>query len=718
MSLMLVDPSNAKPLTDWAKAPSLEDLKADLQAAKTTHDRMVSRVKQWLDNLNVEGSAVVKGKENSSKVVPKLIRKQAEWRYAALSEPFLSTDELFTARPVSWEDKKAAQQNALVLNHQFNNKIDKVAFIDEYVRTAVDEGTVIVRVGWDFHEEEIEVEKPVIEYAFDPSMAELYMELEQLQATNPNEYARTVPEELQAAYTLSMESGQPLRPTIVGTQMVKEMRTVKNVPTLEVCDYRNVIIDPSCKGNIAKASFVIYSFESSTSSLKKDGKYKNLELLNTAGRSILGEPDHSTDDISDFNFKDEPRKKFVVHEYWGYWDIHGNGSVVPIVAAWVDNVMIRMEENPFPDKKIPFVVRQYLPVRKRTHGEPDGHLLEDNQKLAGAVTRGMIDLMGKGANSQTGIRKDALDVTNRRKYDKGLDYEFNPNVHPDAAFYTHKYPEIPQSAPLMLNMQYMEAESITGVKAFSGGISGDALGDVATGVRGALDAASKRELGILRRLAGGMVEIGKKIIAMNGEFLDETEVVRITNEEFISVRRDELQGEFDLSIKISTAEEDNAKAQELAFMLQTVGPNTEQKITLKIMSDIARLRKMPELAKDLETYEPQPDPVAQEAAMLENEKLKAEIAELQSRAQKYQADAQMVPIKAATESAKANALNTKADLNTLDFVEQESGVKQARDLEKQGEQARANMDLARVKENAKAGGQTKSFLKEYLKKAG
>jgi hypothetical protein len=157
----------------------------------------------------------------------------------------------------------------------------------------------------------------------------------------------------------------------------------------------------------------------------------------------------------------------------------------------------------------------------------------------------------------------------------------------------------------------MEAESLTGVKAYSSGIGSAALGDVAAGIRGALDAASKRELGILRRLANGIVEIGRKIIAMNGEFLSEEEVVRVTNEEFVTVRRDDLPGNFDLKLTISTAEADNQKAQELAFMLQTMGNSMPMDMSQMILADIARLRKMPDLAKKIETYQPQPDPMAQ-----------------------------------------------------------------------------------------------------------
>lgn len=686
-------------LTKWENEPSVRDLKQDLSDAKSDHDSQVTKINTWLDNLHITGAAKPKKRKGRSSVAPKVIRKQAEWRYPALTEPFLSTDDVFNIEPVTFEDRKAAQQNQLVLNNQFNTKLDKVDFIDEYVRTAVDEGTVIVRVGWDFEEEEQQVQTPQIEYipSADPKLAQRYEQLATLMQTDPTKFKQAVPQEMQQAVLLSMQHGRPLLPVQNGVKTETEMVTVKNQPTVEVCDYRNIIIDPTCKGNLDKANFVVFSFETSLAELKKDGKYTNLDRINIENNSILGDPDHASDDESSFNFNDKPRKKFVAYEYWGYWDINKTGSLEPIVATWVGNTLIRLEENPFPDKKLPFVKVQYLPKRRSTYGEPDGELLEDNQQIAGAVTRGMIDIMGRSANGQTGTRKDALDVTNRRKFDSGADYEFNANVDPRQAFHMHTYPEIPQSAHLMLQMQNAEAESLTGVKAFNNGVSGQSLGDVAAGVRGALDAASKRELAILRRLAKGMVQIGRKIIAMNAVFLDEEEVVRVTNEQFVTVRRDDLAGNIDLKLSISTAEEDNQKAQELSFMLQTVGPNTDPKMVYMIMADIARLRKMPALAKRLEEYVPQPDPMDQQIKQLEIQKLQAEIAEIHGRTVEHRSDAALNQAKAGTEAAKAENLQSDTDLKTLDFVEQESGVKQERDLQKQGEQAKANAKLEVVK---------------------
>ena len=168
---------NPNKFTNWANEPTVQNLKQDYIDAKPAHDGQVSKVNEYLDNLHIRGKARVENKPGRSAIVPKLIRKQAEWRYASLSEPFLSTEDIFNTAPVTYEDKTAAEQNQLVLNNQFNTKIQKVKFIDEYVRTAVDEGTVIVRVGWRFEEDEVEVEVPTWDYvgATDPNLSLIHI---------------------------------------------------------------------------------------------------------------------------------------------------------------------------------------------------------------------------------------------------------------------------------------------------------------------------------------------------------------------------------------------------------------------------------------------------------------------------------------------------------------------------------------------------------------
>ncbi len=699
-------PEVAKLQPSWKNEPTIADLKQDLTDSSGEQDNHTADIDRWLSNMYITGSAKITPVAGKSSVVPKLIRKQAEWRYSGLSEPFLSTEDIFNVRPITAGDKNRAKQNELVLNNQFNTKINKIKFIDDYVRDAVDIGTVIVEVGWENITESVTKEVPLYDFYPEPTgqLAQQYIGLIELQMTNPEQYMDYSTPGLDQALHSFQQDGIALYPQErlddkgdPETESVTEEVETVNRPTIEVSDSTNIVIDPSCNGDIDKAGFIAKKFKSSLSELKKDGRYKNLHRINPDNASPLADPDYTEPEENEsFNFSDKARKQFVVHSYWGYWDIDGSGTTTAIVAFWVNDIMIRLEENPFPDKKPPFVTALYMPKRKSVYGEPDGELLEDNQKIVGAVTRGMIDLLGKSANSQTGMRKDMLDITNKRKFLRGDNYEYNSNVDPRLGVYTHTYPEIPQSAYNMISMQNNEAESMSGVKAFSSGINSQAMGDNVGGGRDALNAASKREVSILRRLAYGIVQIGRKIISMNAEFLSEEEVVRITADEFITVRRDDLAGNFDLQLDISTPEEDNEKAKELAFMLQTNGPNADPAETRMIRAEIARLRKMPALAKKIEEYEPQPDPLAVLKAELEIKLLEAQIAKEHTLAAKHASEANvntareykegtqgdLNQAKASTENAKTRNLHSDSDNKDLGFVEQESGVNQERELEK------------------------------------
>lgn len=669
-------------MTSWSNAPTILDLKQDFEAARMSQTNHMAKIREWNNLRDVTGSARPKKVEGRSSVQPKLIRRQNEWRYSALTEPFLSSQKLYKVSPVTWEDHDSARQNELVLNWQFRTKMNTVKFIDEYVRTTVDEGTSIVRVGWCRIVEKVKKTVPVYSY-MEIDTQEEASQFEQayaLKEQNYNEWMN-LPELLRKAVEYFEETGKA---TVVfetdKTEEIDHEEIIKNEPTITMVNPHNIFIDPSCEGDLDKARFIIMSFETSKADLKQDGRYKNLDKINFEHAGILSAPDHETKTPDTFQFKDQARKRIVAHEYWGLWDIEGNEKLVPIVATWVGDVLIRLEENPFPDKKAPFVLVPYMPIKRSLFGETDAELLEDNQRILGAVTRGMIDLMARSANGQTGTAKGMLDAVNKRRFDLGMDYEYNSVInHPNQGIVEHKFPEIPQSAMLMLNLQNQEAESLTGVKAFSGGMSGNAYGDVAAGIRGLLDAASKREMAILRRLAKGVQQIGSKIVMMNQEFLSEEEVIRVTNETFVKVRREDLKGNFDLEVDISTAEVDNAKAQDLGFMLQTIGPDMDIGQRNLILSQIAELKRMPALAHMLKNYKPEPDPLAIEKAQLENQLIKLQIAELESKTN--------------LNNAKTDLTEAQTDQASLDFVEQESGTKHERELQKQSAQGKANQDL-------------------------
>lgn len=679
----LPDPAQSEKLTDWKKEPSIQLLKGDLESAKPAHDAIMAQIREWNDLMEVKGKAKPPKVKGRSQVQPRLVRRQAEWRYAPLSEPFLSSNKLFKVTPVTFEDELAARQNELVLNYQFRTQLNKVKLVDDYVHSVVDDGTGIARIGWERKTVKIKTETPVFQlYPIEnQEQADVLQQALQLQAENPREYDETMPEDIKEAVNYFNETGEATYAIQTGVTEVEVEKALVNRPTVEMLNPNNVVIDPSCNGDLDKALYAVISFETCKADLMKNKDlYHNLDKIDWESSSPMTDPDHESKTPSDFQFKDALRKKVVAYEYWGFYDINDDGSLEPIVATWIGTTLIRMEKNPFPDGKLPLVVVPYMPRKRELFGEADAELLGDNQAILGATMRGMIDLLGRSANGQRGYPKGMLDTLNRRRYDDGQDYEYNPmQGNPSQAIMEHKFPELPQSAIVMTQMQNQEAESLTGVKAFSGGVTGSAYGDVAAGIRGALDAASKREMAILRRLAKGMADIGTKICAMNAVFLSEKEVVRITNEQYVEINREDLKGNFDIEVDINTAEIDNQKSQDLSFMVQTLGNTVDQTITLSLVAKIAELKRMPDLAHELRTWRPQPDPMEEQLKQLAIQKAQLENEELKS--------------KIALNNAKAKEASSSGDLKDLDYLEQESGTKHARDMEKQKAQSQGNQNL-------------------------
>jgi hypothetical protein len=674
--------------TGWTNAPKVGNLQGDIDNARPSQQEYVTLLKKWADFLNATGQGAAPIRKGRSQVQPKLIKKHAEWRHPSMSEPFLSSSKLFQASPRTWEDKQGAVQAELLLNHQFDTYVDKVAFIDEMVRVGDNQGTVVAEVGWKRITEMVPTEIPTL--GFFPIPPERQDMLQQLQAdmqlmANPLEFNK-LPVERKEAVVYSQANGVPVVGVVTKVETVLTEKIIKNHPTVQIIDLMNLFVDPSCNGKLGDARFIAYSFETSKGELRADGRYKNIDhiAVSTNASAASGEAQHNSNTPNSFQFSDEERKRFVAYKMYALWDVNNNGQLKPIVAVWANGIMLQLEDSPFSDEEFPFVIIPVNPMPKKWYGEPDGELLIEQQKTVGALTRGMIDLLGRSANGQQGMPKQFLDAPNRRKFDDGEDYEYNPAMgNPEQLIIMHKYPEIPQSAMALLQHELMDAESLTGVQVFGGGINAGSLGDVAAGIKGALAASAKREMSILRRYAAGVAKIGQKFLSMSKDFLADEEIVRVTNDQFVAITRDGINGKFDITVDVSSAEEDNLKAQELSFVLQTVGPSVDFNITKKIMAEIARLRKMPELAHDIANFEPQPDPLV--------------VAEAEAKVAKLKAELETELAKKAYYEAQTRLLNAKTDQQSLDTVEQGTGTSHVREMAKMEAQGEANQDLTITK---------------------
>ncbi len=749
-----VNPDIAK-LPDWKSQPTVADLQQAILQSGEMHDNHEVKVAGWaliiepgkfgkdpMQNSSVTSTSPMVPKHgpatvsNKSKIQPKLARKLLEWRTTSLCEPLLSSRDLYQGKPVTWEDSEAARQNQLILNSQLNTKMDRVRFTNEYVRRAASRGTTVVFVNW--LEETRMVTRSVPIYNIrevskkNKDLLHKLGTLIDMEGATPVDFYGQVPTQWRDAVAKTLETGKPHAPHLTGHADTKSTQQVKNQPDYQFVDTADIWIDPACKGYIEKARYIARRFYTALSDLDKS-IYFNLDKIVSDGIDVAagaqttmaaGGVDFSTEPVN--MLADQLGKRVAVFEYWGLWDTNKDGVYQPVLCSFIGNTMVRMEDNPYPDQFKPFVVVPYIPIIDSPFGEPDAELISDNQAIIGATTRGVIDLMAKAVNGQTGMRQDALDPLNQQRFLLGKNYFFNPTMgDPSTNVYVHKFPEIPNSAGLLIAEQKGEAEEMTGVRPFAGptNVKNNTQGQ--NNQKTPLDATAKRETDILRRLVAGLERLGRMTMAMNKEFLNDEEIVRITNEKFVAIRRDRLHGEVDISIEVVTPEEKAARASELAFMLQTLGPNAEPKKVNRILAEIAELRNMPTLAHDFREMKPEPTEAekqqqAQEAEkhQLEIELLKAKIGEVQARAGNLQSDSQLDVAKAGTEQAKARALNSSADLQDQDFVGKDGSNDQyAHETSLQQAQSEGNINHEKVKHQLEEQSKDNDMQREYAKNA-
>jgi hypothetical protein len=650
------------------KTAILKALKADYSSAERYHNDIMLEVYAARDEFDQKPYGnEVKGK---SAVVSGDIKRQHNWLIPSIIDPFVSQPDIIKANPITYEDGKGARQAEILLNTQFCRQFARYNFVSKLAKVLDRDGTAIIQTGWEYEEEKSEAAQKVI--ATDPITGQEY---------------------------------------IAGEQIVETIKILKNKPTAKVCRIEDIYIDPTCQDDIDNCQFIIYRYESDLSTLKNDGRYKNLEKLHSTSLDNT-DVDYEPEDDTVFKYEDNPRKKLVVYEYWGNYDVDEDGIAEPIVCAWVNDTIIRLQGNPYPDKKIPFVIVPNNAVPFKMHGEPTRNLISDQQKIKTGILRGIMDNMAQSNNGQVGVPKGALDAHNMKKFLSGSIFEFNPGF---GQFWSGGYNQIPGSAYDTLGLMNKEIESATGTMGFSGGISNSGLSKSATGARGVLDATAVRRNNIVRNISENAIKpIMRKWLSYDAEFLSEQEIVRYTNEEFVTINRDDLSGLIDIEIHVATAEENEAKAQELAFMMQTGQQGMDPEESKMIRAEIARLQKMPELAKEIETFQPQPDPIQQELRQLElenakltNAKLKADIGKVHSDSQESQGDAQEKAAQARYKDAQtqkvladAKLVKAKADLADMEFIQADEGYSHKEALEKEAQKAKLKLeaDIAKLRQ--------------------
>jgi len=656
----------------------LNTFKGDIKNADVNKNTWDDKINTWVKEYNGEPYGNEDPKKKKSTIVSRDIKRTADWQLATIIDPFLSNDNIVRAIPQTHSDTKTAFQSELLLNYQFCRDFDRYNFITNSFRVLQREGTVFAKVSWKYREEIVEVEKPI---------------------------TKMMPVQTrEQAYLLAQQGLPPFKEEIVGYEVVEEVEIIENKPFVELVRNSMLWVDPTAEGSLKDAKFVAYKYKSSLSQLREDGRYKNLDKIKIDGRVIFDE-DSPYERDETFVYEDEPRREIEVTEYWGNYDLNGDGIAEPIVCVWVGDTVIRLEENPYPDGSLPFVSCAYDPEPYSIYGNAIADVISADQKVKTGIKRAILDTLDASKNGQKGVKKGTLDVVNKNKFIKGENFEF---LGSPQDFWEGNFDPIPADVLNFYQLVDSEIQTLTGVRPFGNGNGSAKLDSLVGQQSGAMDAVARREIDISRNFKENfLVPILRKWHEMNVQWLDDEQIIRIVDDQFVAIRREDLEGKIDISLDISTAEVNMEKSNNLSFMLQTMAQTLPFDLTKMLLAEQARLKNMPELAKRIEEYQPQPDPIEQEKAQLENEKIKAEIAYEYSRAQENGVDGMLKTAKAQAEQAKARKTMSDADMTDLDFLRKQQGIEFDEKIAENQAKTRAEMEKDRMK-----------FGYDYLKGAG
>lgn len=653
---------------NWKNKVTIEEIHNKINEMLPLYQDFVDSISAY--EAAIEADYTLPNGNNKSKVRPKVIKTLHSYSYNELSESLLSSYDVVKATARGGEDRETSLAHTLLLNYQINEEMDFIPTVERSAKYFEDYGSFMLRATWNFKERKTKEHKQT---------------LKQLPST-------ITPEQVQQLQQQGLLTPDGL--LIVDTPITE---VVEDHPVVVCLKPNQVILGNSTDGSnsIESLEFIACKYYSTVNRLKSTKKYENLDKLSSLD-IVSGNEDSNTEDdnfesegyayhndsdgIDGFSSEEKEdltgNELLVVTEYWTKLLI--DGEMQTVIITFVGGTIIARDLSPFGNAVgYPFArgVYSYTTKNKLYDGEPDTLDLEENQKIIGAVTRGMIDILAKTANGQVGMAHGFLDPAEELKKEAGDSYKFNPALDPAKAITVEKFPELPRSGLDMLMLMQNSMESSSGKKMFGEGLNSTSYGEVAAGIKASVNATTQRLVSRVRRFQKPYVEIFKKISEINREFITEDKMITLSDGAYKQLSKDSLEASVNIKIEVSTPELDDKTANDLAFMIQTLGDTVTSEIKNMMLADVARLKKRPILAKMLEELPPpQPSQMEVEKHQLEVELLKAQIANEYAKAKENDTDSTLNLAKAETEAAKIGVLGSTKDKQDLEFLEKRQGI--------------------------------------------
>lgn len=620
-----------------------ENIKHDFKIAKSAKTEIDDKIAEWND-LYI---GKMKAKDNRSKYVAMELAKQIEYMKPNITEPF--TNSSHPIRISTTKNEKRARIQQKYLNNEFTSEFGRVEFMEKLADIKLREGTVWVKTAWNYKEEN---KREVIEHA---TMEEILQRGE-----NPDK----ITQDDNGKFTVEYNN----------------IKCTKNSPDAIICRNEHIFPDPDARA-LNELRYMCYRKHMTLSQLKESGKVTDDMLEKLKG--ALGSMDDTTlgshRDANaqsygykeNANTKDVERQKIAIIEYYGYYDLNGDGIAEPVIAAWAEkqDVNLYFEENYLPNSDIPFYNDVYSAVPFSLWGNGVGFFIKDDQNAKTGIMRGIFDNMALANNGQKFIKHGTLDYINFKRMRNGEKHIF---VNKEGQIEDGAFNQLPSSIQFVLGLVDKEVKEHTGVDAGSQSVSS---ANNSEDVSGQLTLAQQRMAGMITSTSELLGKIFNDWLKMAEVFLNNDQIQALfTESEQQDIMAFENSEYTKVSFKVATNAQRQIRLQQLNMLMQqakALGQSMPAELINELVAEMFELFDMYDKAEALRTYRPEPteqDMAIQQlelqAMQLANGKVQAEINELNAKAQSYGYKAQ---VDATNAQAGANAFSTSCPCAFLYF---------------------------------------------------
>lgn len=549
------------------------------------------------------GRALGNERAGRSKVVSSDVMDAVEWVMPSLMRIYFSSD-IVSCEPVGPEDQTVAERVSALLNYQFTRRGDGFIVAYKWFKDALIYGLGVAKISWEDRFRDVPFAVPEMsESDFNALSSENGVEITGFERVEipPDEVSvQRIVQQTVMGLPPDMPDDEKAEAVRMAVESMPRLATYFNVegkraildysgPVYEVIPPEDFLYDPEAE-ELRNARFVIHRVFRTPDYLRRmesEGVYFNVEEAIEKGNTQRdgdrsdrekgfrnAENDRTNPWTMTENIEDaDKRRPLELYEWWGLFDPDGSGRLTPHVITVANDVVIRLERNPYDHGEPPFeVLRPVLDVHK-FEGIGFADMVKEFQETKTSLRRQILDNISWQNNGMWEVQRGA-----------GVEMESLVNPRPGGVVRTDvpgavrplTPPPLQQAGFMALEFEQTQLEQRTGITRYNQGLDSRSLNKTATGIT-ALMGASQQRIELIARLFAetGVRSLFVKALSLNRQFMRDEFVVRLYGEPIV-INKDDVSGQFDILVSVGISASKQEVVQQQMIQLIQMAPGLAQ----------------------------------------------------------------------------------------------------------------------------------------------